>query len=291
MGFIHHAAALLALNMNGLLTVLSCVNEPSRNATLGENIFLNPNYTDCETCSIEWTFSSDSGSRRISSFIKKGLNSGTIFGAFKHRVNIENDGFYLRLPSVHFNDTGKYTRTFADLSGVETCVSIVVNVYTESKKEETSEINQSNPEVNHSRTITYISVSIIGTIFGVIILVLITWIVKKFTRKATLSENRTSPSIQMTTYPIYGNWKNRRGVWTCTKAAALETAAVTESHRVSRAWFSSVNMGSQVMNPVLLEFDLNEPAEFLLKGRVKKILDNVSDDATCQNVTNDEGID
>ncbi|XP_038658128.1 uncharacterized protein LOC119969043 isoform X2 [Scyliorhinus canicula] len=212
MGFINHATALLALNMNGLLTVLSCVNEPNRNATFGENIVLNPNYRDCEADSVEWTFSSGSGSRRISSVIKKGMNSETVFGAFKHRVNIENNGFYLRLPSVGFNDTGKYIRTFTDLNGTETCVSIVVNVYAESKKEETFEINQPNVEVNHSRTIIYISVSIIGPIFGVIILVLIIWIVRKLTGKATLSENRTSLSNQSTSYPIYGNWKNPRGV-------------------------------------------------------------------------------
>ncbi|XP_038658130.1 uncharacterized protein LOC119969043 isoform X4 [Scyliorhinus canicula] len=198
MGFINHATALLALNMNGLLTVLSCVNEPNRNATFGENIVLNPNYRDCEADSVEWTFSSGSGSRRISSVIKKGMNSETVFGAFKHRVNIENNGFYLRLPSVGFNDTGKYIRTFTDLN--------------ESKKEETFEINQPNVEVNHSRTIIYISVSIIGPIFGVIILVLIIWIVRKLTGKATLSENRTSLSNQSTSYPIYGNWKNPRGV-------------------------------------------------------------------------------
>ncbi|XP_072371559.1 uncharacterized protein [Scyliorhinus torazame] len=212
MGFINHATALLALNMNGLLTVLSCVNEPNRNATFGENIVLNPNYRDWETDSVEWTFSSGSRSRRISSVIKKEMNSETVFGAFKHRVNIENNGFYLRLPSVGFNDAGKYIRTFTDLNGTETCVSIVVNVYAESKKEETFEINQPNAEVNRSRTITYISVSIIGPIFGVIILVLIIWIVRKLTGKASLSENRTSLSNQTTPYPIYGNWKNPRGV-------------------------------------------------------------------------------
>ncbi|XP_041067825.1 uncharacterized protein LOC121290869 [Carcharodon carcharias] len=215
MGFIHHATALLALNMNGLLTVLSCVNESSRNASLGENIFLNPNYTDCEACSIEWTFSSKSGTCRISSFIKSNeLSSGTIFGAFKHRVNIENNGFYLRLPSVHFNDTGKYVRISADLTGMETCVSIVVNIYAdlEFKNEETFEVNQSIAGVHHSRTITYISVSIIGPIFGVIILVLITWIARKLTGKATSSGNRTSLSIQTTTYPIYGNWNNPKSI-------------------------------------------------------------------------------
>ncbi|XP_038658129.1 uncharacterized protein LOC119969043 isoform X3 [Scyliorhinus canicula] len=190
MGFINHATALLALNMNGLLTVLSCVNEPNRNATFGENIVLNPNYRDCEADSVEWTFSSGSGSRRISSVIKKGMNSETVFGAFKHRVNIENNGFYLRLPSVGFNDTGKYIRTFTDLN--------------ESKKEETFEINQPNVEVNHSRTIIYISVSIIGPIFGVIILVLIIWIVRKLTGKATLSELHCQTSLRPIQFMVIG---------------------------------------------------------------------------------------
>ncbi|XP_067848417.1 uncharacterized protein si:ch211-213a13.1 [Heptranchias perlo] len=209
MGFIQHATALLIFYMNGLLTVLSCVNESSRNATLGEDIVLNPNYTDCETCSVEWTFSLNSTNRRISSYIKaKESTSEAIFGVFKRSVIIQKNGLYLRLPSVQFNDTGKYTRTLIALNGMETCVSILLNVHGEPKK-----INQSNAEVHSSRTITYLSVSIIGAILGVIIiLALITWIVRKAAGTASSSGNRSSQSIQTMTDPIYGNWKNRRGV-------------------------------------------------------------------------------
>ncbi|XP_067896695.1 V-set and transmembrane domain-containing protein 5-like isoform X2 [Heterodontus francisci] len=186
MGFIHHVAALLALYMNGLLAVLSCVNESSRNATLGESVLLNPDYTDCEGCSVEWIFSSNSVTLHISSYSKRSESTfATTFNAFKHRVNIERDGFYLRLPSVQFNDTGKYTRIFTALNGTETCVSIVIHIY---------------------------AVSIIGAIFGVIMLVLILWIVRKLTGKASSSENRRSLPTEITTYPIYGNWKSRRGI-------------------------------------------------------------------------------
>ncbi|XP_067896696.1 uncharacterized protein [Heterodontus francisci] len=158
MGFIHHVAALLALYMNGLLAVLSCVNESSRNATLGESVLLNPDYTDCEGCSVEWIFSSNSVTLHISSYSKRSESTfATTFNAFKHRVNIERDGFYLRLPSVQFNDTGKYTRIFTALNGTETCVSIVIHIYAESKMQETFEINQSNSDVHSSRTITYLS--------------------------------------------------------------------------------------------------------------------------------------
>ncbi|XP_048458951.1 uncharacterized protein LOC125484399 [Rhincodon typus] len=208
MGFIYHATALLALNMNGLLAVLACLDESSRNATLGESIFLNPNYTYCEMCSVEWTFSSNSENRRISSYVKnKGPASETVFSAFKQRVNIEDDGFFLRLLSIQFNDTGKYIRTFTASDGMESCVSIIINVYAESEVK-TFEVNQSNAEVHSSRIITHISASVVGSIFGVIILVLIIWIVMKLTRRRVASGKKSSLSIQMSSYPIYGNWKN-----------------------------------------------------------------------------------
>ncbi|XP_043556712.1 uncharacterized protein LOC122555098 [Chiloscyllium plagiosum] len=207
MGFIHRATALLALNMNGLLTVLACLDESSRNATLGESILLNPNYTDCEMCSVEWTFSSHSENRRISSYVKsKGPTSETIFRTFEHKVNIEDDGFFLRLLSIQLNDTGKYTRTFTASNGIESCVSVIINVYAESEVK-TLEVNQSNAEVHSSRIITHISASIVGSIFGGIILVLIIWIVIKLIRRRVASENKSSLSIQMSSYPIYGNWK------------------------------------------------------------------------------------
>ncbi|XP_048396162.1 uncharacterized protein LOC125456797 [Stegostoma tigrinum] len=208
MGFIYHATALLALNVNGLLTVLACLEESSRNATLGESIFLKPNYTYCEMCSVEWTFSSNTENRRISSYHKnEGPISETVFSAFKHRVNIEDDGFFLRLLSIQFNDTGKYTRTFTASDGMESCVSITINVYAESEVK-TFEVNQSNAEVHSSRIITHISASVVGSLFGVIILVLIIWVVMKLTRRRVASGKKSSLSIQMSSYPIYGNWKN-----------------------------------------------------------------------------------
>ncbi|XP_060688996.1 uncharacterized protein LOC132820742 [Hemiscyllium ocellatum] len=207
MGFIHHATALLALNMNGLLTVLACLDESSRNATLGDSILLNPKYTDCDMCSVEWTFSSHSENRRISSYVKsKEPTSETFVHTFDHKVNIEEDGFFLRLLSIQLNDTGKYTRTFTASNGTESCVSVIINVYAESEVK-TLEVNQSNAEVHSSRIITHISASILGSIFGVIILVLIIWIVIKLIRRKVASENRSSLSIQMSPYPIYGNWK------------------------------------------------------------------------------------
>ncbi|XP_051871088.1 uncharacterized protein LOC127569988 [Pristis pectinata] len=205
MCFILHATVLLALSMN----VLPCVNEFSKNATLGEDILLGPNCTDCDAFSIEWKFSSNSISNCIFSYIAtEESSSETIFGTFKGKVNILSKGLHLWLPSVHFNNTGKYTRILTKRNGMELCVSITVNVHGDFREAETFEINQTKPKDNNLRTTIYLSVSIVGVVLGVAII--LAWIKRKSTGRATSSANRFSLSTNSKEYPIYGNWRHPR---------------------------------------------------------------------------------
>ncbi|XP_055500540.1 V-set and transmembrane domain-containing protein 5-like isoform X1 [Leucoraja erinacea] len=203
MYFILQAAVLLAHSMN----VLPCANELSINATLGEDVLLNPNCTDCDALSIEWKFSSNLMTSCISSYImSKETISKIVFGAFEGRVSILRNGLHLWLPSVHINDTGKYTRILTTLNGMEQCVSITVNVQEDSRKAETFEINQTKD--NGLKTTISLSVSIVGVILGVIIILL--WIKRKSAWRATSRVNRFSLPTKSREYPIYGNWNGSR---------------------------------------------------------------------------------
>ncbi|XP_078264807.1 uncharacterized protein LOC144598515 [Rhinoraja longicauda] len=202
MYFILQATVLLAHSMN----VVPCANELSRNATLGEDVLLNPNCTECDALSIEWKFSSNLMSSCISSTIMNKENVTNVFGAFEGRVSILRNGLHLWLPSVHINDTGKYTRTLTMLNGMEQCVSITVNVQEDSRKAETFEINQSKD--NDLRTTISLSVSIVGVILGVIIVLL--WIKRQSAGRATSTVNRFSLPTKSTEYPIYSNYNGSR---------------------------------------------------------------------------------
>ncbi|XP_062905970.1 uncharacterized protein LOC134347545 isoform X2 [Mobula hypostoma] len=198
MCLILHATVLLALGMN----VLPCVNKSSRNATVGEAVLLDPNCTDCNASSVEWKFSSNLMSSCISSYIAiEEPISKTIFGAFKGKVNILNKGLHLRLSSVHFNNTGNYTRILTTRNGMEHCVTITVNVHEDSKKAETFEVNQKKTEDNSFTTI-YTS--------GLTIILL--WIKRKSVGRTASSVNRFSLSTMSKEDPIYGNLGHQRSI-------------------------------------------------------------------------------
>ncbi|XP_059824189.1 uncharacterized protein LOC132393222 [Hypanus sabinus] len=205
MCLILHATVLLALGMN----VLPCVNKSSKNATVGEAVLLDPDCTDCNASSVEWKFSSNLMSSCISSYIAiEEPISKTIFGVFKGKVSILNKGLHLRLSSVRFNNTGDYTRILTTRNGMEHCVTITVNVHEDSKKAETFEVNQKKTEDNNMITTICTSVSIMGVILGLTIILL--WIKRKSVGRRVSSANRFSLSTMSKEDPVYGNLNHRR---------------------------------------------------------------------------------